>query len=89
MKLFNRNLFYAGLRFKQREPTAFRNKKSDRNHSVIFRNLNTNGISNNHLMYFEGSQGYELNTCLVLNHHVKLQPLKFTMRDVPIFPTQE
>ena len=25
VKLFNRNLFYAGLRFKQLEPTAFRN----------------------------------------------------------------
>ena len=82
VKLFNRNLFYAGLRFEQLEPTAFRNLKSDRNHSVIFRNLNTNGISNNHLMYSEGSQGYELNTSLVVNHHVK-----FTMRDVPIFPT--
>ena len=25
VKLFNRNLFYAGLRFEQLEPTAFRN----------------------------------------------------------------
>ena len=25
VKLFNRNLFYAGLRFKQLKPTAFRN----------------------------------------------------------------
>ena len=49
-------------------------KKSDQNHSVRFGNFNANGISNNDLMYSKGSQGYESNTGLVLNHHLKLQP---------------